>query len=342
MKVAIHHKKDDFSSKWIEYLEKRGIEYTLVNCYSNDIVDQLKECGALMWHFNQSHPKDIVFAKQLLFALQTAGIKVFPDFSTSWFFDDKVGQKYLLEAIGAPFVPTYVFYDKQEALNWVEETDFPKVFKLRRGAGAAHVKLVRNKKEARKRIRQAFSRGFSQYDKFANLKDRWYKYRNGSNGFWNVFKGVLRFFKTTEFARIAGPEKGYIYFQDFIPGNDFDIRVIVIEGKAFAIKRLVRNGDFRASGSGHVLYEKHHFDEHTVELSFDIAEKIGSQCLAIDYVYDKGIPLVVELSFGFIKEVYYSCAGYWDRNLNWHEGAFDAQGWMVDSVLKKVEADSIY
>ncbi|MDR8390249.1 hypothetical protein NC796_03795 [Aliifodinibius sp. S!AR15-10] len=338
MKIAIHQKNNDFSSKWIEYCEKQKISYKTVDCYSNEIIHQLEDCNALMWHFSQSNPKDILFAKQLIYSLQTAGIKVFPDFHTAWHFDDKVGQKYLLEAIGAPFVPTYVFYDKQEAQQWIDKTTFPKVFKLRRGAGSAHVKLAKNRSDARKLVRKAFSRGFSQYDKIANLKDRWYKFRNEKTGLWNVIKGILRFGKSPEFARIAGREKGYVYFQEFVPGNDHDIRVIVIDGKAFAIKRLTRQGDFRASGSGHVLYEKHHFDEATIRLSFEVAEKVKSQCLAIDYVYKDGKPLITELSYGFIKEVYYSCKGYWDRNMNWHPGPFDSQGWMVESLLSELEA----
>jgi hypothetical protein len=336
MKIAIHHNENDFSSNWIEYCTKQQIDYKIVNCYNSDIIDQLSDCCALMWHFMQANPKDFLFAKQLIYALQTAGKKVFPNVETAWHFDDKVGQKYLLEALNVPIVPSYVFYEKQEALQWIENTDFPKVFKLRRGAGSNHVKLAKNKHQARQLVNKAFSSGFSQYNKLSNFKDRWYKYRNGNNGFWHVAKGALRFLKTTEFARIAGPEKGYIYFQNYISGNKSDTRVIVIDGKAFAIKRLVRAGDFRASGSGHVLYDKHHFDEETVRLSFEIAEKIDSQCLAIDYVYQKGKPLVVELSFGFIKEVYYSCTGYWDRSLNWHSGTFNAQGWMVETLLKNI------
>lgn len=341
MRIAIHQQEDDFSLKWIEYCKNNHIDYTIVNCYQNDILEQLKGCDALMWHFSQLNPKDFLFAKQLVFALQTAGKKVFPNFETAWHFDDKVGQKYLLEAINAPSVPTYIFYDAKEALKWIDTTNFPKVFKLRTGAGSSHVKLTKNKSEARRLVKKAFSSGFSQYDKVANLKDRWYRYRNGNNDFLDVTKGVLRFFKRTEFARIAGPEKGYVYFQDFIPGNESDIRVIVIDGKAFAIKRLVRTGDFRASGSGHILYDKHHFSEDTIALSFQIADKIGSQCLAIDYVYKEDQPLIVELSFGFVKEGYYPCKGYWDRDLNWHAGSFNAQGWMVDSLLKGEESVSV-
>jgi glutathione synthase/RimK-type ligase-like ATP-grasp enzyme len=336
MKLSIHYKPNDFSEKWIEYCMSEGIEYKIVNCYSNSIVEEVKDCDALLWHHNQANPKDTLFAKQLLYSLEVAGKVVFPDFRTGWFFDDKLGQKYLLESIDVPVVPTYVFFDKIKAYEWVEASTFPKVFKLRGGAGSANVRLAQTADEAKALIKQAFGRGFSQYDKWGSLKDRWYKYRSGKTNSWNVIKGVLRFGRTTDFARISGREKGYVYFQDFIPDNDFDIRIIVIGGKAFGIKRMVREGDFRASGSGFVLYGKEHFDEHTLRLSFEIAEKVGSSCLAIDYVYQGGKPYVVELSYGFIKEVYYPCEGYWDQELNWYPGPFNAQGWMIEEVVRQI------
>lgn len=339
MKIAIHKKQNDFSSGWIEYCEKNQIKYKIVSCYSSRIIDDLKDCDALLWHFNQASSKDVLFAKQLVFSLETAGKTVFPDFHTAWHFDDKVGQKYLLESIGAPLVPSYVFYEKDDALDWIKGTTFPKVFKLRGGAGSANVQIVKNRSEARKLAIKAFGAGFSQYDKWGSLKDRWYKYNKGKTGFWNVIKGVLRFGRTTEFARVAGNERGYIYFQEFIPDNKYDIRVIVIDGKAFAIKRLVREGDFRASGSGSVLYEKKHFDDDTIRLAFETANKMKSKCLAVDFVYRDGTPLIVEVSYGFIKEVYYDCAGYWTKDMGWHEGPFDAPGWMVESVIKQINAN---
>ena len=42
---------------------------------------------------------------------------------------------------------------------------FPKVFKLRGGAGAANVKLVKSKRDFIKLINKAFGRGFSQFNR---------------------------------------------------------------------------------------------------------------------------------------------------------------------------------
>lgn len=273
-----------------------------------------------------------------MFSLQAAGKKVFPDYNTMWHFDDKVGQKYLLEAVNAPTVPTNVFYSKDEASEWINKTTFPKVFKLRKGAGSQNVRLVKTKTDAERLVNQAFGKGFRQYDGFSNLRERWRKYKLGKTNLKDVAKGVIRLGYTTDFDKMVGPEKGYIYFQDFIPNNDHDIRVIVIDSKAFAIKRMVRENDFRASGSGNILFEKKHFDSETIKLSFDLNDKLKSQCLVIDFVYKDSKPLIVEISYGFTKEPYYNCPGYWDKDLNWHEGPFNSQYWMVDLITNQIQS----
>ena len=334
MKIAIHNSRDGFHKRWISYCQNKNIEYQIVNCYDNDIIKQLENFDALFWHHSHSKPRDILFAKQLLFSLEQSGLTVFPDFNTGWHFDDKVGQKYLLEAIDAPVVGSHVFYSKKDALHYVEQTKFPKVFKLRGGSGSANVKLVKTRTEAIKYIKKAFGKGFRQYEPLTNLKERWRKYRNGLTDLKDVCKGVLRFYKEPEFSKTIGYERGYVYFQDFIPNNDFDIRVIVIGKRAFALKRMVRAGDFKASGSGDMKFAKEEFDKRCIKIAFTTNNKLNAQCLAYDFVFDKNdVPLIVEVSFGFAVEAYDSCPGYWDEKLNWHEEKFIPQEWMIEDLL---------
>ena len=39
--IAIHHRKGSFSEGWINYCGQNKITYKLVDCFSNDIIDQL-------------------------------------------------------------------------------------------------------------------------------------------------------------------------------------------------------------------------------------------------------------------------------------------------------------
>lgn len=338
MKIAIHNSQRGFHPYWVEYCREENIPYKIVNCYSNNIIDQLSECDILMWHYHQADSRDILFAKQLLFSLEQTGKTVFPNFNSAWHFDDKVGQKYLLESISAPLVPSYVFYDKQKALNWIEKAIFPKVFKLRGGAGASNVSLIKTKREAKKQVKKAFGRGFSQYKPWSSLKERIRNFKIGNGSVPDIAKGIARFVYPPKYSKIKGKQRGYIYFQDFIPDNDSDIRIIVIGGKAFAVKRLARKNDFRASGSGlkEELTEET-VDERCLRIAFEIMDELSAQCLSFDFVYDENNePFIVEVSYGFSVDYYDNCPGFWDSQLNWHSGTIKPYSWMVDNVLSEL------
>lgn len=336
MKIAIHHRVGSFSDRWIEYCEKNSIEYKLVNAFDSDIINQVKDYDVFMWHHHHGQFKDVLTAKRILFALEQAGVKVFPNFNTGWHFDDKVAQKYLLEAIDAPLVPSYVFYDKKEAIAWAKETAYPKVFKLKGGAGAKNVKLVKTYRDAKNLINQAFNKGFPQFDKIGNFKERINKFNTGQDNLLGLAKGAGRLFITPDFSKLQNNESGYVYFQDFVPNNESDIRVVII-GKNYALaeRRLVRKGDFRASGSGSFNYEN--IDTAVIQLAFEVANKLDLQSIAFDFVLDeKNNPLIIEISYGFGTKGILSAPGYWDSNLNWHECSFNPQGWMVENLINSI------
>ena len=335
--IAIHNelRESSFQYLWINYCKEKNIPFKLVNCYDTDIIEQLSNCSCLMWHYYHADSKDYVMAKPLLFSLEQSGFKVFPDFNTAWHFDDKIGQKYLLESLQIDLVKTWVFYDTKTALSWINQTTFPKVFKLRGGAGSQNVQLVKTKSKATALVKKAFGKGFPAYDGWESFKERFRKWRLGKADFKEVIKGTVRLIKPPRYAQVMGNEINYLYFQEFIPNNDSDIRIIVIDGKAFGIKRMNRENDFRASGSGFILYEKEHIDAVFVRAAFEINKKLKAQCIAYDFVYgENNKPLLIEISYGFANAGYNECVGYWDENMNWYEGKFNPYGWMIDLMLK--------
>lgn len=334
MKIAIHHRSGGYSAEWIKYCQKSKIQYKLVNCYDSDIISQLEDCDALMWNHHHGYYKDVLFAKQLMYSLELCGKKTFPDHNTCWHFDDKVGQKYLFEAIGAPLVPSYVFYTSKEAIHWIEETTFPKVFKLRGGAGSENVRFVRTANEARSLVKIAFGKGFPQFDRIGHFKDCFNKYCNGKVCIKGLIKGFGRLFIPTEFAKLHGPEKGYVYFQDFIPNNSFDIRIMVIGSKAYGLKRMVRKNDFRASGSGIMTYDPKQFDLNCIKLAFEIKTKMKTQSAAFDFVFQNEKPLITEISYS--SSIDHQYPGYWDNELKWHDKLIFEETVIIEELVKSI------
>ena len=121
-----------------------------------------------------------------------------------------------------------------------------------------------------------------------------------------------------------------------MPDNNSDLRIIVIKEKAFGVRRLVRENDFRASGSGKIEFDKDAIDMRAVAVAFQVNEKLDAQSIAFDFINGRdGAPLVVEISYGFSMLAYDNCPGYWDKNLKWHQGAFNPQEWMIESILSE-------
>lgn len=332
--IGIVYRKSFFSERWVEYCLSQDIPFKLLDPYSSDIILHVQECSAFMWHFDHMENSDALFAKQLIFSIEKMGIKVFPNMNSSWHFNDKVGQKYLLEATGAPLVATHVFYEKKSALVWVQGANFPFVFKLRGGAGSLNVKLVKNRREAKRLIKRSFGKGFPQFDAWDVFKERLRKYFLGKASILSVLKWFCAIFLGSKITGLYQREQGYFYCQEFIKDCKFDIRVVVIGSKAFAIKRVVRKGDFRASGSGYLIYDKEEISISCIKEAFVTHSKLRAQCLTYDFLIDHmSLPRLVEISFGYTMEAYDLCDGYWDHSLKWHSYSGQHEHWMVDLMI---------
>jgi hypothetical protein len=129
-------------------------------------------------------------------------------------------------------------------------------------------------------------------------------------------------------------EQGYIYIQEFVPGNEFDTRVTVIGGRAFAFTRNVRPDDFRASGSGSISYDSRRIDMQCVQIAQRVTRRIGSQSCAFDFVRGvDGAQQILEVSYGYVASAVHACEGFWDERLEWHQGHVWPQDAILDDLL---------
>ncbi len=338
--IAIEHTKgdDSYSDKWIEYCKNHNINYKIVNCYDSDIIMQLKECDGLMWHWQHIDYKAKLFAKQLILSLDRINFPVYPNSNTSWHFDDKLGQKYLLEAINAPMVKSYLFYDKESSLNWINNTSFPKVFKLRNGAGAFNVKLIKTKHEARKYINRVFGKGFESNHRGAILNEKIWHFKRDKTvtTLIGIGRGIYRYIFPHKVYTMLPIEKNYLYAQDFIPNCDHDIRVFVIGNRAVTKKRMVREGDFRASGSGKMSWDIGEEGKECVKIAFDVVDRLQAQSIAFDFVKDRDGYKIVEISYAASPRGFPKALGYWTRDLEWIETPLRVEYFIIEDFIKSI------
>lgn len=345
MKIALHLNEKMFkhASVWIPeckaYCEENGHECDVISCYDSDIIEKLRGYDAVLWTMQNYVKADIMEARSILYSAKQMGLKIFPDYNTSWHFDDKIAETYLLQAVNAPLPKSWVFYLEDECVNFLEnEAKYPLVAKLRCGSGANNVVLLHNVKEAKKYAKAMFrDGGFSPAPKALYKAYSKAQSSNSLSVMINRIKKIPDFMRTLSNAKKMAREANYCYFQEYIENDGFDIKVVVVGDKLIPYFRNARKGDWRASGGGDKVFDHERVTEQVIKTSFDVYDKCGFQVIGFDYVVDKntGEGIIIEISYGTNYGDLTLVGGYFDRDCKWHEDKnLSAPKEIIDYVLK--------
>ena len=338
MKIAIEKSRSGFTERWQAYCDKVGIEYGLVDASNPDIVEVLAPFDAFVWHVSHEKRRDNLMAKELLHALHSSGKVVFPTPEQMWHFDDKIAQHYFFEAHHFPAPKSTVVYSKRQALEFLKTATFPSIVKLRRGSASSNVFKIDSAEQGRKLVKKAFGKGFPLFNLKSRYGDKLEKSKNALSKAVVLVQWAYRMWVPPAFSKESPNEKGYLIFQQFIPNNGDDVRVVVVNDKAVALRRKVREDDFRASGSGILEFPNEALDPTYISLAFDVQKALKAPSMGVDFIASsQGNIHVIEMSYGFPSSNFLDGAsGYWTPDLTYHEGPIQLQEWMLDWVIDQV------
>ncbi len=268
------------------------------------------------------------------------GTLVYPSSNTCDYYDDKIAEMLLLQAIDAPVIRSKVWFDEKSALRWVDECSYPTVMKLRKGAGSHNVWIVGTKEQATSLVRKAFHEGFNpipsywhdhstKIRKIKTLKSLALKIMRMPRTLASIHENQIK----------QSMESGYAFFQEFLAGNSFDIRITVIGRRAFGFRRFNRPNDYRASGSGIIDYTPDRIPMECITSSFSVARRLGAQSLAIDFLLNQKANRyeICEISYSFVADAIYQCPGFWYDDFEWRAGRYHPQELILDDVLSEVQ-----
>ena len=326
-----------YLDRYAEILKYNGIEYFWLDASSPSFWDEVSHLDLFIYQWEHyDGPRQIAEAIMPVIENELK-IPCFPNSKTCWHFDDKIKQYYLLRQDGFPIIECYIFWEKDEALKLLASAKMPVVFKLKRGAGSSNVILVRKKQQAKRLISKMFGKGLKS-GRIADRNSLWLKYFQPYRELRRFGGDILRKARGEFNPLFWQVDKNYVLFQRYLPDNPFDIRVSVIGERAFAFRRFNRESDFRASGSGKIDYDTAEIDKRAIEMAFKISKQLGFQSMAYDFLKNEKNDLeICEISYTYVDSAVYNCAGYWDRDLNRHEGHFWPQYAVLVDCLKMPE-----
>jgi glutathione synthase/RimK-type ligase-like ATP-grasp enzyme len=184
--------------------------------------------------------------------------KTYPSVKELTIHENKMLQYELLVKGGYPVVSTFVSFDYDESIEFLRTHEGPFVSKLIYCSGSVGVELVKTNRSAQKITRNAFS-------------------RMGRNTYYP-----------------DNPQKGYVYFQEYIIGAEYDLRVIVTGNLITGYFRYSPKGDFRASGSGIEVYSDIPMEARNIAV--EVANYFDFPSLAVDFVFANNRFQIIELS----------------------------------------------
>jgi glutathione synthase/RimK-type ligase-like ATP-grasp enzyme len=350
LKIAIQHDEithrngehQSYSDRWLELADRFGVQAVPVDVFSANVMETISACDAFMWRPSPL-ASDRRYAMRLLYALEKGlGMPVFPDLNSSWHFEDKVGQYCFFSAAGIPMPATRVYWSRHQAEQFCDTATYPFVLKLATGYQGSNVRLVRNRDDAQYYIEKMFGPGAASL----------------AYGPASPFRLLLRRLRAaSETLRGRNPngstaqvelQYGYFLVQEFLPGNDFDVRVTVTGDRAFVFRRFNRPNDFRASGSGRIDWNPREVGEDAVRLAYRVARQLQAQTVAVDVLRRATKPVIGELTLSYASWAVRDCPGHWilhgnpeSGSLEWKEGSMEpADAIFADFVAKLPQPSS--
>jgi hypothetical protein len=226
-----------------------------------------------------------------------------PSYRMSVMYDDKAEQARQL----SKWLPrTQIFWTPNGARNWLEKMGtYPFVSKTNEGAASNNVRLINTIDDAKTEVRFAFS-------------DIGIKCKYGQI------------------------QRGYLLWQEFIPENTGDLRVVAIGSKRIMLKRVNRGDKAVSDGAGRVTPITGLTEEYLSALEFAHSFFVGEGIKwgGVDLIYNKAKQkwVALETTVGWTMHAYHDCAFFkFDPSAGaWmNEGRTGADAWNV--LLDEIE-----
>ena len=234
-------------TKLCRFLENNSFSYDFFDIHALDWIEKAEKFDIFVGVLSNEHYHLDELRRKYFVLEKYLGKKCFPSFEHIFIYENKTLEAHISKAAGIPFAQTKIFNRKKDALDSLDLLHYPLVSKIDPGSGSIGVELIRNQKQARHMIERVFSpRGRATHSLYFR-------------------------------------QKNYVYFQDYIPNDGYDIRVILVNNWAFGYYRKVPKGDFRASGMG--IVEKRELPQEAVRIAWMSNKIIKSPLLVVDMVH---------------------------------------------------------
>ncbi|HOD52978.1 MAG TPA: ATP-grasp domain-containing protein [Candidatus Cloacimonadota bacterium] len=231
---------------FIDELKKRDYQVEFYEFYqaANDLVKLENEM--IIYSFSQRYNLRFLI-KDTVKHLEQLGNRLIPDYNLLYCHENKGYQEFYKKQLGITEPRALYFSSKREIQDL--NIQFPKVLKTIEGSNGRGVYLVKSKQDVFN-IMKKLEKPLSIWEKIDLLRRKYFRKQKLYPGYpeYNVKNDYFQY-------RDYIQEEIPFILQDFVENLNCDYRVIVLYDRYYAVKRMTKEGDFRASGTKRFVFE---------------------------------------------------------------------------------------
>ncbi|MBN1217148.1 MAG: hypothetical protein JXA99_17140 [Candidatus Lokiarchaeota archaeon] len=264
---------------WIKSLEKHRerIEYDVIDLTKSDWFKKIEHCKSDLYLTKPPGLNSIskqLYDERIWIINKILKFPIYPSFEEVLVYENKRLLSCFLAGNNISCPKTSVFYFKDEALEFLNNCQYPIVGKFSIGASGYGIKIINTQKRAEDYIKTAFSS--------KGLTRKWgpnFNYGNWGKRIGRYLKGERKLsdkIKTYSLQK-AETQKGFVILQEFIP-HDFEWRCVRIGDSYFAHKKM-KKGD---KTSGTLMKNYDNPPLYLFDFVKELTERIDFKSVAID------------------------------------------------------------
>jgi glutathione synthase/RimK-type ligase-like ATP-grasp enzyme len=192
-----------------------------------------------------------LYDERLFIINKVLGYKIYPSLEENLIYENKRMLAYWLQSKNIPHPDTYIFYHKNEALEFAGKCMYPVVSKSSIGASGTGIRILHNKDSLVKHINKVFSSKGIKRDWGINLRKESI-FKRGIKAIFN-FNTYYKKLTTRYNASYSDPQNWYLILQEYVK-CEYEWRAVKIGDSYFAHKKLASKGE-KFSGTSKVGWD---------------------------------------------------------------------------------------
>ncbi|MFA5283401.1 MAG: hypothetical protein WC366_02675 [Bacilli bacterium] len=237
-----------YYEKYEKFLLANKIPYEFYDPSRSDFFEKAQKYDVIIWRVTDKVTGLYEAKQKIEFIEKNSKTLVFPSYKSLWCYEEKVRQCWFFANNEIPHIKSFVSNNYLESLDYIKRAEYPIISKESTSFSSLGVDKIKSYKRARKIVNDVFA--------------------NGKKSTYSWMK-----------------QKDYVLFQEYVPNEGYDLRIVVIDDFFFGYYRYPKKHDYRASGSGIVV--KKDIDIEALDFARKVYAKYDdSVMLAIDMIKD--------------------------------------------------------